>query len=156
MGGSRNGLNAWESGCFPLNFQTNRMLVFSDLDQEITDSWISNVEGLHLSDSAMYSSIFGMILSKHRSCFWLKCLGRWVGYRHMCMCIIVCIYIYNPRCHFLHRMGGVGVPIRHHSVESGTLWLLPGFNFIILKAWSFMGTKTNQFVTNKKQFCRCL
>lgn len=54
---------------FPLNFQTNRMLVFSDLDHEITDSWISNVEGLHLSDSAMYSSIFGMILSKHRSCF---------------------------------------------------------------------------------------
>ena len=31
---------------------------------------------------------------------------------------IYILYIYYPPCHFLHRMGGVGVPIGHHSVES--------------------------------------
>ena len=35
------------------------------------------------------------------------------------------------------------------------LWVLPGFIIFILKAWSFMGTKTNHFVTNKKPFGRC-
>ena len=55
-------------------------------------------------------------------------------------------------CHFLHRMGGVGVPIGHHSVESrgwkwGRAWnlwvlhgftwfyhVLPGFIIFVLKA----------------------
>ena len=30
------------------------------------------------------------------------------------------------------------------------LWVLTGFIIFILKAWSFMGTKTNHFVTNQK------
>ena len=77
-------------------------------------------------------------------------------------------------CHFLHRMGGVGVPIGHHSVESRgwkwgracNLWVftwfymvftwfyhvLPGFIIFVLKAWSFMGTKTNHFVIKKPGF----
>ena len=150
---------------FPSIFRQTECWCFSDLDHEITDSWISNVEGLHLSDSAMYSSIFGMILSKHGSCFWLKCLGRWVGYRYMCMCIIVYIYIsplpfppQNGRGWGAYKAPFCGkwfLKMGSNLPFCSNLWVLPGFIIFILKAWSFMGTKTNHFVTNKKPFCWC-
>jgi hypothetical protein len=73
---------------------------------------------------------------------------------------------YNPPRHFLHRMGGVGAPITppfcgKWFLKMGSslpfcsnLWVLAGFIIFILKAWSFMDTKTNHFVTNQKPFCR--
>ena len=75
----------------------------------------------------------------------------------------------HPRRHFLHRMVPVDPPIWSHSVKmQSEKWgwrshfvvnhgFLDGFSWLyhfMLRIWSFFGTTTNHFVTEKKSFCR--